>query len=1063
MEKHAFQCFWSRGKLSLYVIAFSLFSGWNVVSSIAAASEKATTVTEETQQKRMVQGVISSDQNEVIIGATVHVKGTARGTMTDENGKFSIEAATDAILEITYIGYLPQNVVAKTTTLNITLKEDSKQLGEILVTGFGLSQRKETLTGAVSTVTSKDIARSSSSTTSGALVGKIAGINSRQADGRPGASTSIQIRNMGTPLYVIDGIIQDEGQFNNIDFNDIESISILKDASAAIYGVRSANGVVVVNTKKGDRNTKPSVTLNATYGWQNLSTFTKPADAPTYIQNYIQSETIEAAKNRTYTVDDLAKWKAGTEKGYVPFDWYKFIWGTAPQTYVGVNISGGDDKTSYYVAVSHLNQDAMIKQYGGFTRSNIQMNIESKITDKLKVGASMNGRIEERTNPGVPGGDDYWCPIFAVYRNLPMARPYANDNPKYPAKTSNSTDVNFAMLNYELSGKMVNTWRVAQFNFNAEYELFKGLKAKGLFGYYMANNLMNNQEFTYDLFKYNESTDTYSYVFRNTNPWKERAQSLVEKISSNVQLAYDNTFGKNGVQAVLAMEASTLENPHSWMHSIPASNALTLFDYTTIDRYDDYGVNTEARIGYIGRLNYNYDQKYLLELSARYDGSWKFPPTHRWGLFPSISAGWRITEENFWKNSSLANAFSDLKLRGSYGLLGDDNVDGYNAFDFMTGYNYMNGGSTIDGKYTIGTSPRNLPVTNLTWIKAKVLDIGLDVSFFQNRLSGTFDYFERMRTGLTAPRYDVLLPSEVGFDLPRENLNSDASKGVDAMIRWSDKLGELHYSIGANATYARRYDWHQYKPRFSNSLNVYRSSINERYSYITWGYKNDGQFQSWEEIADYDIDNDGKGNTSLRPGDIKYKDLNGDKRIDALDESAIGYRQGSTPNLNFGFNFSFQYKAWDLAFDLTGASGASWYQNWETRYPFHDGGNNPQYYMEDTWRLSDIMDANSELIPGKYPTLLTKNGSSSNHSNNWTSDFWMHNINYMKLRNLEFGYNVPKTIIKKVGITSLRFYFSGQNLLTFSNLQGTDPEITSDNGLQYPTTRIMNLGLILKY
>ena len=627
--KHEFNFFPKWEKLLLLVTVFSISPAF---CGMAHAGLREKTVVANAAQATKIQGNVKDSKGEPIAGATVFVSGNpAKGTTSDANGNFTISAPLGTTLELTCIGFKNTKIVAKSSSLNIEMTEDSKQLNEIVFTGFGMTQSKESLTGAVSTIKSKDIARSSASTTSGALVGKIAGVNSRQSDGRPGASTNIQIRNMGTPLYVIDGIQMDEGQFNNIDFNDIESVTILKDASAAIYGLRAANGVVVVATKKGKINTKPTVSFNFTQGWQNLSNFAKPADAPTYISNYIQSQTIQGAKTPKYTVEDLAKWKAGTEKGFVPFNWYKYIWNTTPQTYLQAAITGGSEQTNYYVAVSHLNQDAMIKNYGGFTRSNVQMNINTQVNKRLNVGAGMNGRIEERTNPGVPGGDDYWAPIFAVYRNLPTKRPYANDNPNYPAKTSDNVDVNFAMLNYKLSGKMVDTWRVMQLNFNAEYEIFDGLKAKGLFSYYLADHVLNNQEYTYKLWKYENGE--YKVDFENTNPWKERGQGKVEKKTTNLQLNYNKKFGEHSVAAIVGVETSEINTPSNWIHSIPTTNALSLFDYPTLDTYNDYGNDTQARLGYIGRFNYNYGQKYLFEASARYDGSWKFPPraVHRSG------------------------------------------------------------------------------------------------------------------------------------------------------------------------------------------------------------------------------------------------------------------------------------------------------------------------------------------------------------------------------------------------------------------------------------------------
>ena len=1017
------------------------------------------------QEQITMRGKILDANGVPIIGANViEIGDRQNGTISDIDGNFTLNVLETASIQISYIGYLDQIIKATNTPVEVILAEDIQSLDEVIITGFGLAQKKETLTGAISSVSSKEIEKTSAVTTSGSLVGKIAGINARQPDGRPGSAFQIQIRNMGRPLYVIDGVQKDEGQFNNIDFNDIESISILKDASASIYGVRAANGVVVVTTKKGKLNEENSVTLNAYYGWQNLAAFAKPATAPTYIENYIQSQTVQGVpdQNRRYTLEDLEKWKQGTEKGYVPFDWYDYIWNTAPQSYVGVNTSGGSKTINYYLAVSNTSQKAMIKNYGGFNRTNVQLNIDAQINERLKVGGSFNGRIEERKNPGVPEVDDYWMPIFATYRNLPTARPYANDNPAYPALTSSVPATNFAMLNYELSGKFVDTWRVAQLNFNAEYEIIPGLKAKALGGYYLAYRWLDNHEYTYDLYRYDEETDTYPYAFRNLNPWRERDIRQVEELTTNVQLAYDKTFDGHSVNAILGMETIKRDQPRFWLHSIPESNALNLIDVNNLKDFDDFGKDTEARIGYLGRLNYNFKGKYLLELAARYDGSWKFPPDNRWGFFPSGSVGWRISGENFWIENDLLNNVSDLKIRASYGLVGDDNVGGYNAFDYLSGYNYKNGGAVLDGQYKIGSIPRGLPVRNISWIEARTFDIGLDYGFFNQKLNGTLDYFQRKRTGLPAARYDILIPNEVGFGLPNENLNSDLVRGFDGSIRWNDKIdSDFDYGLGFNFSYSRFFDWHQYKPRFGNSWEEYRHSINERYGYITWGLEAVGQFQSWDEIINYPIDIDGRGNTTLMPGDLKYKDVNNDKTINFLDERPVGYRQGSTPILNFGFNGSVRYKSVDMSFNLTGGSFNTYRQDWEQKLPFHDGGNNPQYYMEDTWRLSDIMDPNSELIEGKYPMMRVGH---SWHSNYWNSTFWLHNVTYLKLRDLQIGYNIPENILGKLSIASCRVYASGQNLFILKNTpMGIDPESDAPNGLQYPTTRIMNIGLTLKF
>lgn len=1007
-----------------------------------------------------VNGTVVDAAGLPVIGAGVVEKSTFHGAVTLDDGTFVIRVPQGAVLEISSLGYITQEIRA-TPTVRVILQEDQQSLQEVIVTGFGLAQKRESMTGAISAIGSEKLEKSVAVNTSSALAGKIAGVNARMTDGRPGATTRIQIRNMGTPLYVIDGIIKDEGQFNNIDFNDIESISIMKDASASIYGVRAANGVIVVTTKKGAKGSKNVVELNAYYGWSSPSKFPVPADVKTYLEHYIGSETVQGTAY-TYSKEDYAKWVQGTEKGYVPFDWYDFIWNTAPQYYFNANASGGSDKISYYISLGHTNQDSQIVNYGAFKRTNFQINLNTEVSDRLRIGVSSNGRIETLVNPGVPEVDDYYNPLRAVFRNLPTRRPYANDNPKYPTLTSNNASSNFAWLNYELSGKWQQDWRVIQLNGEVEYEILDGLKARGLVGYYYANQVLNNQEYTYSLYGYDEATDSYPVIYHNSNPWRERTMGYVQEITSNVQLSYDKTFGLHTVNAVIGLESSQRDTPSVWVHSIPTANSLHLIDYETMDTYNDTGDNTQARLGWLGRFNYDFHGRYLLELSGRYDGSWKFRPGHRWGFFPSASIGWRVSQENFWNNLPASDWFNSLKIRTSYGTVGDDEVNGYSAFDYMEGYNYKQGGAVIDGEYVIGSQARGLPNQTLSWLKANILDIGVDMGFLKDRLQVSLDYFNRKRTGLSASRYDVLIPSETGFSLPLENLNSDIHRGMDGSVIWNDSLEDFSYSVGGNFTLARQYDWEQYKPRWSNSWDEYRNSSWHRYARIYWGYEAIGQFQDWEEISTYPINNDGKDNTSLRPGDIKYKDQNGDGIINSYDQRPIGYSNSADydPIFNYGINFTAAWKGFDLAMDFTGSFMSSFYPSGEMLVPFTSGGNNPQYRMEDSWHLSDIWDAESNYVPGTYPMYLI---GSNSHSNYWGSSFWICNVRYLKLHNFELGYSIPAKLINKVKIQSCRIYFSAQNLFCVSNIKGVDPETVTGTGRVVPTPRILNLGINLKF
>ncbi|MDR0892271.1 MAG: TonB-dependent receptor [Mediterranea sp.] len=1015
------------------------------------------------QQQRLVKGTVVDSAGEPVIGANVKVIGASAGTITDADGAFSLQVADNATLEFSFIGYTTKLLkLGPSNVLKVVLTEDNKVLDEVVVTGYGMTQKKASLTGAITAIRSTDIERSNATTASGALVGKIAGLNSRQTDGRPGASTALQIRNMGTPLYVIDGVVSDEGQFNNLDFNDIDNISILKDASAAIYGMRASNGVVVVTTKKGERNSKNTVSVNAYYGWQKNSKFIQPSDVKSYVSAYVAAETWAGRdeNSRRYPKGEYDKWMAGTEQNYKGFDWAKYIWLNSPQYYVNVNFSGGTDKANYYVAVSHIDQDATIRGYGGFRRTNAQMNVDVNVTDRFKIGATMNGRIEDRHHPGVPGTDDTWLARFATMKNQPTKRPFANDNPEYPQKVSDQMETNFALLNYNTSGKVSDVWRVIQLQGTAEYKIVKGLTAKAMLGYYYAYNELDNQEYTFKLYGYNDQTDSYYVTDQMSNPYRERTREKKEQQVSNLQLTYDQKFGKHALNAYLYFEANQLKNPREWIHSTPVANTMENIHVTEIKEFNDDLDRTEARLGWLGRINYGYADKYLLDVIARWDGSWKFKPENRWGFFPSVSVGWRVSEENFWKESKLNNWFSNLKLRASYGVVGDDNPGNYSPFDFLPGYTYNNGGAVIDGVYVTGSQPRNLPNQSLSWLKAKTLDVGIDVGFLNNRLTAQLDFFQRIRSGISAQRIDVLIPAETGYSLPMENLNSDRQIGFDASALWSDKVKDFTYSVGGNVTYSRFWDWEQYDHRFSNSWDVYRNSIWHRVGYVNWGYKAIGRFTNWEQIATYPVDIDSKGNRTVVPGDIIYEDVNGDGVINGMDERPIGYRSDSTPTLNFGINLRGAWKGFDLAMDWTGSGMTSWQQQYETARPFQNDGNSPAEVLEDAWHLSDIWNADSELVPGKYPLIRLNSDESSAYEK---STFWLHNVRYIKLRNLEFGYTLPKNVVKKAGISNLRVYLSGTNLLTFSNLPIMDPESVSTNGLDYPTMRVINLGINLKF
>jgi TonB-linked SusC/RagA family outer membrane protein len=1008
-----------------------------------------------------ISGKVSADNGEGLPGVSILLKGTSVGVTTDSDGKFNFtipDNQSNPVLVFSFIGYLTQEIpVGNQTTLDVKLIADVKALSEVVVVGYG-TQKRESLTGAISGVTSKDLERVHASTVSATLAGKIPGVSFRMADGRPGASANVQIRNMGNPLYVIDGIQKDAGQFNNISPNDIESITVLKDASASVYGSRAANGVVIVTTKRGKMGSGNSINVDAYYGWQNWTRFPKTVNAAEWMTGKVEADMNGLSHHTDITPEELAKWQAGTEKGYQSFDWYKFIVKpNAPQSSININATGGSDKINYYLSVTRLDQTSVLGREFTFARTNIQSNIDANISKHLKVGVQINGRIETRDQPGVPGGDDYFAPRFAIFRNTPMERPFANDNPKYVADIGHN-DTNWGIQNKVTSGYWREDWRVLQTNFTGEYQLpLKGLTARGMYSYYIADRLMNGHEYTYDAYTYDAQKDEYIRTGGSTNPWRERGTRKVLENVVQGQLLYNNTFGKHTVGGTFVVERIERNELETWVHAVPKTNALPILQFPDVDTYDDRDA-IQARLGYVGRVTYNYADKYFFELAGRRDASWKFAPGKRWGLFPSVSAGWRITEERFFQSLNLP-ALTDLKLRASYGELGDDDI-GIGDYDYIPGYNYATSRVIMDGEVVTGARDKGVPIDNISWFTSKIADIGLDYALFNGKLSGSVDYFYRKRSGLRGRKYDVLVPNELGYSLPDENVNSDAQLGGEVSLAYSGKVGEVTFSVGGNLSYSRSRSLATYKPRFGNSWDRYRSSSEDRWSGTYWGYEVVGQFQSQDEITSYPVNIDGQGNKTLLPGDLIYKDENGDGRINGDDERPIGYARDRNPTVNYGLNFSASWKGFDLRADFSGGTMYSYNPHYEMRVPFQNTGNLLKQLYDNRWHRADPYNLDSEWIPGKYPALRFNDGGHSNYRN---STFWLINVRYLRLRTMEVGYSIPKAWTDKVKLKRARIYVNTYNLFSIDNVHklGVEPEIIDENGLQYPQNKLVNVGVNL--
>ncbi len=1018
--------------------------------------------------QNQVTGPVADATGEPIIGANVTVKGTTVGTITDIDGNFTLEVgSTDGTLVVSFIGYKSAEAAIKgKSPINVILQEDTETLDEVVVVGYGTQNRKS-LTGAISDVKSESLTRSVSTTTAGALSGKIAGISTRAKDARPGKGISLEIRNMGAPLYVIDGIpyggntgndwlvnseVSGNDVFNSLNIEDIESITVLKDASAAIYGLRASNGVVLVTTKKGKKNEKVSINVNGYYGWQNLTRFPELANAEQYTRGLA-----EAAQNRgedpnsVYTKEELAKWAAGTEKGYKSYDYYDMIMRkNVPQYHVNASVTGGSERTNYYLSVAHTSQEAMMPDFN-YQRTNFQLNLDTKITNRFTIGAQVSGRYEKTNDVGLPGGDGYYSAILAVFKMRPIDSPYANDNPNYIRNIdSYRNGYNPAAFRRDIAGYKDSMTRYANINAYAQYDFGFGLTAKATFSYGYTNSRFDGYQYAYQIYTYDEASDTYNGT-NAAGRWRLQIDRSVPTRYMQLQLNYNKQIKDHNISAVLGYEASDYDWSKKTYGTEPSTDYLPLLQMDEINSFGDEW-SYEARAGWLARVNYDYAHKYLVELLARYDGSYLYAPSQRWGFFPGASIGWRISEENFF--APLKSVVDDLKIRASIGQTGTES--GVSLFGYLSGYNWNQGSAVLDGEYVTGLNQRGLPVTNLSWTKNTTKNIGFDLTMFGNRLTISADAFRKDITGVPAARYDVLLPSEVGYSLPNENLNKQAYIGTEAMATWTDHIGDFNYRVSGNITFSRYRNIESYKPRFSNSWDEYRNSSEDRWGGIYWGYQVIGQFQSEEEIKNYPVNLDGQGNTTLLPGDLIYKDVNNDGVINSMDERPIGFPEGWAPILSFGGNIGLEWKGIDLNIDFSGGAMQGWRQNYELTNAYHNGGNSPAYLLEDRWHRLDLYDPESEWVPGRYPAI--RNGEFA--YNNKNSDFWLHNVHYLRISNLEIGYSLPTWMLKPIHAQKVRIYGSVSNLCSFDNVHqyGIDPEITAAAAVVYPQQRTFLVG-----
>lgn len=1076
----------------IFVMTLALFLG--VVCSPSYAANSSLTEDYTSEQQNRVTGTVVNLAGEPIAGAYVFQKGTDNGTSTGADGTFAINIPANSVIEVSFIGFETQEVnVGTRTSLTVMLNDDNLAVGTAVITGFGTAQSVATLTGATTSIGADMIGRSTVSLASTALMGKIAGLNFRQSSGKPGSAggSVIRVRNMGgDPLYIIDGIESDTEKFVNLNYYDIDNVTVLKDASAALYGSKAGNGVIIVTTKRGRLGETPSVTINAQYGWSNPKPyFSTPANAEQYIKAFTNAQRMNntAIENLTFSKEEYELWKDGSDPRYKSFDWKKAVLKTAAQVNLRASVSGGSETSNYYIGLGQIYEElhTATPKENNFNRTNLVINVDTKINKRLTVGISATGAFKTDRNVRTSNSwnsDITYASRLSVFKNLPIWNEYSiwagyeKYGKTYPRKVS-TEHTNPWTWTREYAGWNDDSRRDLQVRAFIDYKFMEGLNLRVDGGYYYNQRIQNQQWWPFYYYNYNEDTDelTGSLTGSHNRYFESRYEEIY---TSKAQLNYKGSFGNHNIAAVVAAETYSKQSPNNSITTTPVSRYAHLMSTATFKSLGHGAYSKNRRAGFLGNIRYNYAEKYMVELIGRYDGASRYNPDDRWGFFPAVSGGWRISEERFWKEGGINNVMNDFKIRASWGKSG---TEAGSAYQYLEGYDISQGGAFYDGAYVMGNIARNR-AQFISWQWVEDIDFGIDFAMFNGRLRGTLDYFEKKTDGVVASRGDLLTPSETGWDTPSENLNSDLRRGMDGSLTWTSTIGELGYSIGANFTYARRYTWERYGKSYSSQWEMYKDHTGspKRFYNSEWGFQTDGQFQSWEEIARHDIDIDGSGNSTLRPGDYKFKDLNGDKRIGGNNTSgtynngrynydlrAIRYARNynNNPNLNYGINIALDWRGFDLSLNFTGAAYTGYWIHNELKFPFQNDGNVYHEFAKNQWQYDDPWAENPNLVPGKWPSMIY-GARSDNNPRYFYSDIWKVSTDYIKLKNAEIGYSLPKAWLDKVNIKQARIAVTGQNLFVLSSIYrdfGVDPEMDMNSGMDYNLPRIISVGLTLKF
>ena len=1033
--------------------------------------------------------VLDKTTNDPLIGVSVVVKGVANaGTITDMDGKFTLKLPyAEAPLVFSYLGYQPQEIVpGAKKELTVLLQEDTKALQEVVVVGY-TKQRKETMIGSVATITTKDLTQSPTANINNALAGRLPGLIVNQyAGGEPGVDQSeLFIRGKATygnqsAIVIVDGIERD---MSYLAPDEIETFTILKDASAtAAYGIRGANGVIVITTKRGKAAEKATVTLKASIGINQPIGFPEYLGSADYATLYNEARLNDAKMTGAdisslnlfsqQAIDNFRRAKGDNSDG-LGYDWdyYDFAFKPGLQEDVSLSIRGGTDKVRYYVLANYFSQGGNYKysnagEYDSqtkFTRYNFRSNIDININRYLSTRLDLGARITDRNAPGTTAGrlmticatQPPYLPILVEENAHPQNEEYIQQNPRGMLYGDN-------IYRYNLLGELSrtgylnekNTYLNGSFAMNLDMEfLTKGLKAEVMFSYDASEGRWINRKLDtykdgyreypkYATFMPIEGSDAYMAGGHYTGAYKTGNKYDIDQTIGN-GFSHNASDGRTYIQARL-----DYNRLFSNRHEVTAMLLANRGNRT---------VNNELAYhsqGITGRFAYYYNQKYLMEFNFGYNGSENFAPGKRYGFFPAGSIGWVVSEEEFMKKASWIDF---LKVRASYGLVGSDNVS--SRFPYLAFYG---GGSGYDfgnnfGTNVGGTSEGNLANANLTWEKARKLNVGIDFTTLNQRLALTIDAFYEYRFDIiTDMNSDGIMgyPDIVGKDAALQNLGEVSNRGVDIELSWNDKIGkDFRYYIRPNLTFSR--NRLEYKAEVARK-NSWRKETGKRL-YENFVYVFD-HFVADQEEADRLNKIGYQPWGQLIPGDVVYKDLDRNGVIDDEDRTAMGNPR--SPELMFGIPFGFQYKNFDFSVLLQGATKSSILLNGAAVFDF------PQFEQDKIGRVKKMhLDrwTPETAATAKYPALHY--GTHDNNKNG-NSSLFLYDASYLRLKNVEIGYNVSPKLLRKFHVQQARIYVQGLNLLTFDKLGDVDidPETKSGDGASwYPIQKVFNFGIDITF